>query len=161
MGFAMTILEGSSRTGQSELKRQCLDRDGGRCVLSGAIDTDRYGKMPPGERKGAKHSRTECAHILPFALSKLKEKTAVQVQNKATTWWALYEYFPALQGKIAADTVNQPGNAVTLSAAIHTEFGSFSFGFQSTEEVYFYRFTAKTILGNADQVYLYSNTNTV
>lgn len=135
----MTILEGSSRTGQSELKRQCLDRDGGRCVLIGAFDTDRYDKMPPGERKSATHTRTECAHILPFALSKLKEKTAVQVQNKATTWWALYEYFPALRGKIAADTVNQPGNAVTLSAVIHTEFALFTLGFQPTEEVCFYQ----------------------
>lgn len=106
----MTTIEGSFRTGQSELKRQCLDRDGGRCVLSGAIDTDRYGKMPPGKRKGAKHSRTECAHILPFALSKLKEKAAVQVQNKATTWWALYEYFPALQDYV--DILCQEKSAV-------------------------------------------------
>lgn len=106
--------------------------------------------MPPGERKGAKHSRIECAHILPFALSKLKEKTAVQVQNKATTWWALYEYFPALRGKIAADTVNQPGNAVTLSAVIHTEFALFTSGSNRRKRYVSTRFTAKTILGHAD-----------
>lgn len=123
----MTTIGGS---GQSERKKKCLDRDGGRCALSGVIDTDLYGKIPPSERKGAKHSCTECAHILPFALSKLKEKNATHTKNKATAWWALYEYFPALRRKIGAESVNQPGNAITLWSSIHKELGLFSYGFQ-------------------------------
>ncbi|KAK3938639.1 hypothetical protein QBC46DRAFT_389719 [Diplogelasinospora grovesii] len=37
--LAMTTIEGSSRNGQKALKEQCLRRDGGRCVVSGVIDT--------------------------------------------------------------------------------------------------------------------------
>ncbi|KAK0753082.1 hypothetical protein B0T18DRAFT_395950 [Schizothecium vesticola] len=136
--YAMPTIEGSSRTDHHWLKQQCLDRDGGRCLLTGAIDTDRYGRMAPGERKGARHARTQCAHLLPFALSKLNKRSATHVKNKATIWWALYQYFPALRGKIAANTVNQPGNAVMLSAAIHQDFGLFAFGFRSMEEQHKY-----------------------
>ncbi|KAK3342023.1 hypothetical protein B0T25DRAFT_617620, partial [Lasiosphaeria hispida] len=88
--------------------------------------------------KGAKHSRTECVHILPFALSKLKEKNATYTKsdaykNKAATWWALYKYFPALRDKIGAETVNQPGNATTYSSTIQGAW-FFSYGFQPMEQ---------------------------
>ena len=91
--------------------------------------------MPPGERGSVGQSKTECAHILPFALSKLEEKNATHTKNKATIWWALYEYFPVLRNKIGADTVNQPGNAMTLDSKLHEEFGRFSYGIQPTNEV--------------------------
>ncbi|KAK3382710.1 hypothetical protein B0T24DRAFT_602318 [Lasiosphaeria ovina] len=132
--LSRTIIEGSTRSGQASLKEKCLRRDRSRCVASGIIDSDVYRKLPPGERRGAKHSKTKCAHILPFALSKLKEKNATHTKNKATTWWALYQYFLALKNKVGADTVNQPENTMTLSAAFHDEFGLFSYGFQATDE---------------------------
>lgn len=91
--------------------------------------------MPPGERKGTGKTKTQCSHILPFALRKFEEKNATQTKNKATTWWALYRYFPALENKIGPDTINQPRNAITLASALHEEFGQFTFGFQATNEV--------------------------
>ena len=135
--LAMTTIEGSTRVGQGQLKEACLRRDGSRCVATGAIDPKAYPNIPPGERRGFGHSKTECAHILPFALSKLEEKNATYTKNKATIWWALHEYFPALKNKIGADTVNQPENAITLDSKFHEEFGQFSYGFQTTNEVYF------------------------
>ena len=133
--LAMTQIEGSSRTGQKSLKEECLRRDGNRCVVSGAIDSEAFANMPPGERKGTGKVRTQCAHILPFALRKFEEKNATQTKNKATTWWALYHYFPALENKIGPDTINQPRNAITLASTFHEEFGQFTFGFQATNKV--------------------------
>jgi hypothetical protein len=136
--LAMTSIEGSTRAGQAPLKEKCLRRDGGRCVVSGSIDRKVYPDLPPSERRGFGKSNTECAHILPFALSKLDDRNATHTKNKATTWWALYEYFPALKNKIGADTVNQPENALTLSSIFHEEFGLFTLGFQATNEVFFF-----------------------
>lgn len=59
------------------------------------------------------------------------------MKNKATIWWALYEYFPALKNKNGADTVNLPINAITLNSTFDEEFGQFTFGFQATNEVYY------------------------
>jgi hypothetical protein len=133
--LARTQIEGSSRTGQNSLKKECLRRDGHRCVVSGLIDSEAYANMPPGERKGTGKTKTQCSHILPFALSKLEEKNATQTKNKATIWWTLYHYFPVLENKIGADTINQPRNAITLDSKLHEEFGQFTFGFQATNEV--------------------------
>jgi len=137
--LAMTQIEGSSRAGQKSLKEECLRRDGNRCVVSAHIDTAAFVNIPPGERKGARKTNTQCSHILPFALSKFEEKNATQTKNKATTWWALYHYFPALENKIGADTINEPRNAITLASALHEEFGQFTFGFQATNEEHKYR----------------------
>ncbi|KAK0725152.1 hypothetical protein B0H67DRAFT_658412 [Lasiosphaeris hirsuta] len=95
--------------------------------------------MPPGERRGTGYTRTRSARILPFALSKLEEKNATYMKNKATIWWALYEYFPALKNKIGADTVNLPINAITLNSIFDEELGQFTFGFQATNEEHKYR----------------------
>ncbi|KAK3371924.1 hypothetical protein B0H63DRAFT_282930 [Podospora didyma] len=137
--LAITQIEGSTRNpGQRWLKEQCLRRDENRCVLSGLIDSGVFKDMSPGERRGNKRTDTECAHILPFALSKLEEKNATQTKNKTTTWWALHQYFPALKNKIRADTVHQPGNAITLRSVLHGEFNRFSFGFRPTNEEHKY-----------------------
>jgi len=138
--LARTQIEGSTRNpGQKWLKEECLRRDGNRCVVSGAIDSAAYANMLPGKRKGAGKTKTQCSHILPFALGKFEEKNATYTKNKATIWWALYQYFPVLKNKIGADTVHQPGNAITLASSLHEEFGQFTFGFQATNEVCYIR----------------------
>ncbi|KAK3358009.1 hypothetical protein B0T25DRAFT_499720 [Lasiosphaeria hispida] len=133
--LAMTKIEGSTRQpGQTWLKEECLRRDKNRCVVSGLIDATAYEKMSPGERRGNKSTSTECVHILPFALSKLNEKNATHTKNKATIWLALHQYFPALEKKIGADMIHQPGNAMTLASTFHKELGRFTFGFQAMNE---------------------------
>ncbi|KAH6635307.1 hypothetical protein B0J18DRAFT_418470 [Chaetomium sp. MPI-SDFR-AT-0129] len=137
--FAMTQIEGSSRTAQKSLKEECLRRDGNRCVALGVIDSTAYTNMPPGERKGTKCANTQCSYILPFALSNIDKRNATQTKNHETTWWALYRYFPALKNKIGANTINQPSNAITLISELHREFGQFTFGFKATNEEHKYR----------------------
>ncbi|KAK4145808.1 uncharacterized protein C8A04DRAFT_10219 [Dichotomopilus funicola] len=135
--LAMTQIEGSSRTGQRSLKKECLSRDANRCVISGLIDEEAFSSMSPEKRKGTSVT-TECAHILPFALSNLDGRNATQTKNRSTVWWALYRYFPALKNKIGADTINQPGNAITLASALHEQFGRFAFVFKATNEEHKY-----------------------
>jgi hypothetical protein len=86
------------------------------------------------ERKG-RCTRTECAHILPIALRKFEEKNATQTKNKATIWWALYQYLPCLKGKIGAESINQSQNAMTMTFHLHDVFGRFQWALRATEEV--------------------------
>jgi hypothetical protein len=133
--LAMTSIESSSRSGQSFLKQQCLRRDGYRCVVTGDFDKVKTpNHLGPKEHKD-RYTRTECAHILPFALRKFEEKNATQTKNKATIWWALYQYFPCLKGKIGAESINQPQNAMTMTFHLHDEFERFDWALRATEEV--------------------------
>lgn len=54
---------------------------------------------------------------------------------KATVWWAMYRYFPFLKGKIGADSINQPGNAMTLWLDAHDQFGTYDIALEATEAV--------------------------
>lgn len=149
----MAMVESSSRSRQAPLKALCLRRDGYRCALSGAPDKKSVvdGRISREDRRLA---ATMCAHIIPFALRKLDENDelevrgpvllsyhsrqcadlhlplGIQVEKKATIWWAFYRYFPALNGLISPNTVNQPGNAFTADPNIHEMFDSMDFALE-------------------------------
>ncbi|KAK0709406.1 hypothetical protein B0T26DRAFT_678831 [Lasiosphaeria miniovina] len=89
-----------SRRDQIKLKRQCLRYFDRRSVK------DKEVTLP----QKAKCGRTECTHIIPFALGNFNEKDSLETENKALIWWTLYRYFPALQGKIDPASINQLGN---------------------------------------------------
>lgn len=125
---SMTSLMPSTRRDQPDLKRSCLQRDGYRCVYSGGYDS-KAKKEHADVPDDALYLQTECAHILPFSLSKFDDRNALETQNKATIWWALYRYFPALQNKIGPDSVNQASNAITLGRGFHGDFGEYKVGF--------------------------------
>ncbi len=77
---AVVDIEASSRLGQKLLKADCLRRDGYRRTLTNAPDrksVQRHNliQVPMGTRL----AYTECAHILPFYLSRFDESHAVQV----------------------------------------------------------------------------------
>jgi hypothetical protein len=109
---AMSQIESSKRTGSfGTPKKDCLRRDNNRCVISSAIERTVFSSIPTSDRKGAKHTSTACAYILPFSLRQFEEKDATQTRNKSAILWALEEYFPVLKGKIRTDTINQPANA--------------------------------------------------
>ncbi|KAM6528089.1 hypothetical protein FALCPG4_009113 [Fusarium falciforme] len=121
---SMSSLLPSSRLDQANLKRTCLRRDGYRCVYSGAYDRKAKKELPDLPRD-AVLTKTECAHILPFSLSKFDSRSALETQNKAVIWCALYRYFPALKGKIGTESINQPSNAFTLGSTLHADFGEY------------------------------------
>lgn len=58
----------SSRRDQPWLKRACLARDGGKCVITGAYDPRAYLRLAPHIRVLHLDCDTEAAHIVPFAL---------------------------------------------------------------------------------------------
>ncbi|KAM0437515.1 hypothetical protein ACHAPT_001879 [Fusarium lateritium] len=133
IALAMTQIESSTRDGQANLKCACLRRDGYRCVWTEKFDRKSVEKgkvvdLPVGTRV----VHTECAHVLPFALSKFDSKNAVETENKATIWWALYRYFPGLKDKIGPETMNQERNAITLGCDVHEDFGQYKLAFWPT-----------------------------
>ncbi|KAL2881392.1 hypothetical protein SGCOL_003342 [Colletotrichum sp. CLE4] len=54
----------------------------------------------------------------------------MDLRTNAKIWWPLWRYFPDLKGKIGPDTINQTGNAFTMQAIVHGDFGDFEFGFE-------------------------------
>ncbi|SPO06347.1 uncharacterized protein DNG_09036 [Cephalotrichum gorgonifer] len=120
----MSLLETSTRARQSTLKAACLRRDGYRCALSNRIESEAVleGHVLQGDRQVCS---TKCAHILPFGLRKIDEGDSLDMEREATIWWALFRYFPSLHGIIAAETINQVENTITLETDMHNHFDAF------------------------------------
>lgn len=155
---SMSTIESSSRNDQAELKASCLRREGYRCGISGSIDLKSKHLLPGSG--GSFTVRTQCAHILPFSLRRFDEQSAQEVsrvlscygsclraltnlslnqtENKSTIWWALYRYFPDLKDLIDPSTINQPGNAITMTNALHEEFGAFNLALEPLGDVDIY-----------------------
>ncbi|KAK1701911.1 uncharacterized protein CLUP02_03776 [Colletotrichum lupini] len=115
----------------SKLRRDCLLRDGGQCVVTkyfdrGWSEKNYSGQMMPQGRM----STLECVHIIPFLIGDSNERTAMEARANAKTWWALWRYFPELKGKIGPDTISQTGNAFMTNSEVHGDFGYFDFGFK-------------------------------
>ncbi|KAI8720612.1 HNHc domain-containing protein [Fusarium sp. LHS14.1] len=130
---SMSSLQLSTRRDQANLKRDCLRRDGYRCVYSGAYEykaTDELVDLP----SDAFHIDTECAHILPFSLRRFDSRSALETENTAIIWCALHRYFPALKNKISTDSINQASNALTLGRGIHGDFGSYRVYFWPSDD---------------------------
>lgn len=141
-----TLVGLASRSRQAPLKALCLRRDGYRCALSGDPDMDSVvdGRVS-GE--GRRSVITQCAHIIPFGLRRIDQNDErevrrrllsyhprqrltsmiIQVEQKSTIWWALYRYFPALDGVITPNTVNNAQNAFTAGSDLHGMFDRFGF----------------------------------
>ncbi|KAK3359158.1 hypothetical protein B0T25DRAFT_564196 [Lasiosphaeria hispida] len=134
---SMATIESFSSNEQSQLRQDCLKRDGHRCVISGIIDRKHFFKLPPASRQGRRHGEVQAAHILPFALSEFNENNALEVRKKATIWWALYRYFPIIgPDTIGASTINKRENAIILHSAIHGNFGKFGIAFEPLNQLY-------------------------
>ncbi|OAA55875.1 hypothetical protein SPI_08082 [Niveomyces insectorum RCEF 264] len=124
---SMSTIQASFRRNQGRLKAACLQRDGYRCAITGKVDAHWTHKVPQTGRKG---SRTQCAHILPFALRNFDEENACEKKNKATIWWALHRYFPELKDRIGPESINQHENALTMATQLHVALGSFDLAFE-------------------------------
>jgi len=124
-----------SRRDQTKLKRQCLRREGYQCIYTGYFDRRSVKNKEVTLPQKAKCGGTECAHIIPFALGNFHEKDSLETENKALIWWTLYRYFPALQGKIDAASINQLGNVITMFGEVHDVFGDFQLSFWPQENV--------------------------
>lgn len=132
-GIDIVYDDQSRREEQTELRRQCLPRDGYRCVYTGLFDWYAVKGKEVVLPDGAKWGGTDCAHIIPFAFG----DSAGQGSQEATAsiWWTLYRYFPVLRGKIGPDSVNQLGNVVSLFPEVCHVFGDLELSFWPSEDV--------------------------
>lgn len=72
-----------------------------------------------------------CFFTKPLRNSNLKLTVRLsKIEKRATVWWALYRYFPALKGAIGPDSVNKPENAMTMRSDIHGLFAKYRFAFK-------------------------------
>ncbi len=139
-----------SSTKEESLKKDCLKRDGFRCVYSGAYDMASTKASLVDVPTHLPVAKTECAHIIPFALGKFDDSRAIETRNKATIWFAIHRYFPALKGKIHAGNINQRENAFTLASSIHRSFGDYDLTFWPQSKVcliiYFFFIIRKSLI---------------
>ncbi|KAB5531330.1 hypothetical protein GE09DRAFT_382591 [Coniochaeta sp. 2T2.1] len=121
---------------QPALKAKCLRRDNHRCLIDRKLveGTSVEAELTTiDEASDEYYDYTECCHILPYNPRKCVVESDDERHMIATIWWALHRYFPALKGKICAETINQPDNLLTLQAGLHKHFDLFNFALEPTQ----------------------------
>ena len=133
VAYYMTVLESQARE-QARLKKFCLLRDGGRCLVTGRYDAndERFFPWP----QNASTAYTQAAHILPYALGNFNEKDSIQLTQKATIWDAITRMFSDVSSRLNfnGNRVNELCNVLTIYDSLHTAFGAFAFCLTPTEE---------------------------
>lgn len=117
------------------LKRECLARDGKKCVVTGRLDHDLSDRNDTTIRTAI----TECAHIIPFSLATWRNDR--DEQAKHIIWVNLNRCFPSIRNRInfTQESINETRNAMTLSFDLHKFFGLFYFAFEATGRPHTYR----------------------
>ncbi|KAI9862324.1 MAG: hypothetical protein M1813_004800 [Trichoglossum hirsutum] len=117
------------RRDQTKLKSDCLARDGNRCLLTRAYDVNKADEiLSDEERRNTTTLVTEAAHIIPFSLAAFDEPDR---RYKAMVWEAIYRMFPDIRS-FSPDDINDPQNALTMYAGLHSEFGKLELCFEPT-----------------------------
>ncbi|OPB43543.1 hypothetical protein A0O28_0098310 [Trichoderma guizhouense] len=133
------------RSDHTAAKQACLRRDNNRCIITGMIDDEYVRSLPPQRYGDLTSCTTECAHIIPFALSKFNQNSTQESEIKDEIWRAIYRYFPFAKGKISSENLNTPANAITLWTDAHEHFGAFRIAFEPMNRVNQYRIHNLTI----------------
>ncbi|KXH44485.1 hypothetical protein CSIM01_08771 [Colletotrichum simmondsii] len=131
--LAATVQPSDSRL-QSTLKSICLKRDGHRCTFSHVFDrasAERRLVVPP---VGATASPTQLSHVLPLALRKFDNASPAARDAVAGVWYALYRYFPELEGKIGPESLNQYENLITFESTVHENYDSHRLAFDPIQD---------------------------
>ncbi|KAJ5575562.1 hypothetical protein N7535_002488 [Penicillium sp. DV-2018c] len=120
-------IEPITRSTQSRLRRNCLERDGYKCVATG-----RYSGSH-AHPKNAPTAYLEAAHIIPFALGSFQSNDSEAVHRHATIWVNLRRYFPVLRRlSFTSEDINSEKNVLMLDMVLHKEFGQFRVIFEAT-----------------------------
>ncbi|KAG5287209.1 hypothetical protein I7I48_03078 [Histoplasma ohiense] len=118
----------SDRNSQRKLKKNCLERDGYRCLVTGYYDY----KHGAGKQNDSSNvtGNTDLAHIIPFALGKFRSND--QETQRARIWAVIYTCFPDVRfhTNCSVATVNDYENLMTLLGPIHQFFGEFGIAFE-------------------------------
>ncbi|KAL7788522.1 hypothetical protein V8C43DRAFT_323756 [Trichoderma afarasin] len=133
------------RSDHTALKQACLRRDNNRCVITAMIDDEYVRSLPPQRHEDLTSCTTECAHIIPFALSKFNQNSTPESEIKDEIWGVIYRYFPFVKGKISSEKLNTPANAITLWMDAHKHFGDFRLALEPMNGINQYRIHNLTI----------------
>jgi hypothetical protein len=116
--------ETATRSPQGQLKENCQQRDGHRCVVTGIWHREHR----PNQQDFT--GELEAAYIIPFTVSSFR--TPVERQEVEKIWDTLFQYFPALRSRVglAIADVNCEDNIMTMFQPLHSEFSRFRIIFE-------------------------------
>lgn len=119
-----------------QVKKDCLKRDGYRCLVTNVPD---QGISLDQDDVETRWSDTKCAHIVPFCLSKWD--TVVEKNAKAEVWANLNRCFPMLWNKLhfTQDSITDHRNALTLFSMVYDHFRAFKFALEKTDVKHRYK----------------------
>lgn len=125
-----------TRAAQSRLRKNCLARDGQRCVATNLWSKD-YNERPTDSIDAP----LEAAHIVPFTLGGFQGNNNDERYRHAATWVNINRYFPSLRSRLnfSSEGINQEMNVMMVFAPLHQKFGEFHFVFEATETLHRYR----------------------
>ncbi|CAI7641584.1 unnamed protein product [Penicillium viridicatum] len=120
-------LEPVTRVDQQRLRRNCLARDGYRCVLTKCWDIGTT-PHPAGEPVHV----LQAVHILPFSLGNFRNN--VQRSRMSAVWTNIFRCFPRLQYRLdmMMGDVNREDNILMMASVFHEDFGKFRFILEPT-----------------------------
>ncbi|KAJ5984272.1 hypothetical protein N7481_006371 [Penicillium waksmanii] len=117
-----------TRGAQKALRRNCMQRDGSRCVASRAWQNG-LENIPDDDDT----ANLEAAHILPFNLGSFNRNDSQEVLKHANTWVNINRYFPTLKTmSFTSEHLNAEKNAMMLDRTLHFEFSAFRMCFVAT-----------------------------
>lgn len=127
------------------LRRRCLARDGGRCVMTRTYDNRyleaMYAALPRRRRRHMPASgKTEAAHIIPHSLNSLQADATTLHPSKILVWRILNMFAPGVSNTLARDLIDTPMNAMMLTADLHERFGNLDCYLEPTHEANTYTF---------------------
>lgn len=127
------------------LRRRCLARDGGRCVMTRIYDNryleQLYATLPTRRRRRMPASgKTKAAHIIPHSLNSLHADATTLHPSKRMVWRILNMFAPGISNSLAGDLIDTPMNAMILTADLHERFGNLDCYLQPTPEANTYTF---------------------
>lgn len=115
-----------------KLKKECLERDGNKCTITGILDGD---SRRPND-SGTRVVHTECAYIIPSPLGKREHDH----RNKAIIWNTLNKYFPSLQElDFNQESIHEHRNVIIMWREVHRLFRMLVFALEETDIEHTYR----------------------
>ncbi|KAK9321073.1 hypothetical protein V1517DRAFT_327549 [Lipomyces orientalis] len=119
----------TARRNQWKLKRNLLSRDGWFSPVGRVMDSSAPDTITPIGDNGS--DSLEAAHIIPFSSSRNLILTNMLSKFAGEDLQALL-----------SDKINDPSNALLLTATAHKAFDAFKFGFENQDGRYLLRFVA-------------------
>jgi hypothetical protein len=125
-------VEPITRSPQSQLRRHCLERDGNKCLATGAYSHTH------DHPRNAPTTHLEAAYIIPFALGSFQANT--EDDKHLHVWNNLTKYFPVLNRmSFERKHLNSEKNILMLDMQLSREFGQFRLIFEETGLAHQYR----------------------